>query len=900
MLLRPYQSDLQVGIDRVWARGGTPLAVLPTGCHRKGQALLQADGTSVLVEDVRVGDKLMGPNGQPRNVLVLARGQEEMVRVLPVKGSPFVVNRSHVLSLVKTAQSNHPNASPSLRGGTLTDVSIREWETWSKTKKHLWKLYRVSVEHFHVSEASLPLDPYFLGVLLGDGSLTQPRVSVSKPDPEISAECKRQAQKFGLRFYTDTNGRCPEHKIVSTHSTGCKGGSNEILNRLRALGLSPISSDKRFVPSIYKTASWQARHELLAGLLDTDGSLAHSNYDFVSKSKQLTDDVAFIARSLGLAAQVVPCEKYCQTGGGGTYYRLCVSGDTDRIPCRISRKIALPRAQKKNVLRTGFSVEPLNLKENYYGFTLDDDGRYLLDDFTVTHNSGKTVVFARILRDHKGPAVVIAHRRELVGQISLALAREGVLHRIIAPNSTVRAIVRENTEELGHSCYSPTSDVAVASVDSIGRASDKWRFSVTLWIVDEAHHPLRSNKWGRAIALFPNAKGLGVTATPERADGKGLGKDASGVFTHIVAGPPMRELIDTGYLSDYTVYAPPSTLDVSQINVSRATGDYSVQSMQTAVAKAQITGDVVAHYLRLAPGKLGITFAVSVAEAELLASAYRQAGVPAAVVSAKTPATERTDIIRRFKNRELLQLVNVDIFGEGFDLPAIEVVSFVRPTKSFPLYCQSFGRALRPLPGKDFAIIIDHVGNVVEHGLPDAYRVYSLKSRDAKTLGPNLLSLKVCPECARVFKRIHVSCPYCHHVPVPTARSTPAQVDGDLVELDAATLQAMRDAVARVDLDPAAYAQELFQRGCPEIGIRGNTNRHRATQEAQERLRLILDWWRGVKVSEGLSERESYKAFYLEFSIDVLSARALSAKDADELCARVRTTLPFAAQCMTL
>jgi superfamily II DNA or RNA helicase len=409
---------------------------------------------------------------------------------------------------------------------------------------------------------------------------------------------------------------------------------------------------------------------------------------------------------------------------------------------------------------------------------------------------------------------------------------------------------------------------------------------------------LRQNKWGRAVALFPNAKGLGVTATPERADGKGLGKGAAGVFTHIVEGPPMRELIDAGHLSDYTIYAPPSTLDLSTISISRATGDYSVQDMQTAVAKAQITGDVVAHYLKIAPGKLGVTFAVSVAEAEILADAYNAAGVPAAVVHAKTPAGEREDTIRRFARRELLQLVNVDIFGEGFDLPAIEVVSFVRPTKSLPLYMQSFGRGLRPLAGKNFAIIIDHVGNVVEHGLPDAYRGYSLQSRDAKAPTLNPLSLKACPGCARVYQRILISCPYCDYVPIPTSRSTPAQVDGDLVELDKETLAAMRNAVARVDLDPDAYARELFQRGCPEIGIRGNTKRHRATQEAQERLRQVLDWWRGVKLSEGLSERESFKYFYLEFNIDVLSARALAAKEADELCARIRLTLPFAAQCM--
>lgn len=512
--------------------------------------------------------------------------------------------------------------------------------------------------------------------------------------------------------------------------------------------------------------------------------------------------------------------------------------------------------------------------------------------------AGKTVVFARVLREHDGAAVVIAHRRELVGQISLALAREGVTHRILAPKPVIRWIVRRNTEEFGSPFYSPSSDIAVASVDSIRRAPEVWREKVTLWVMDETHHLLRENKWGKAIALFPNAKGLGVTATPERADGKGLGRTAEGVFTHLVVGPPMRWLIEEGYLSDYIIYAPPSTLDVSKIAVSKATGDYSMQAMQAEVSKAHITGDVVDHYLRLAKGKLGVTFAVSVAEAELLADEYRKAGVPAAAVSAKTPDAERAEAIARFRNRELLQLVNVDIFGEGFDLPAIEVVSFARPTMSFPLYCQAFGRALRPMPGKDHAIVIDHVGNVEAHGLPDAPRVHSLESRDRKTLDITPNSLKVCTKCARVFKRIHVSCPYCGHVPVPVERSTPAQVDGDLVQLDPEVLDAMRRAADRTDMPVEDYARELYRRGCPQIGIHAHSKRHRDTQTAQERLRSVMGWWRGVKRVEGLSERESYKAFFLEFKIDVLSARALSAKEANELCERVRSTLPFAVKCV--
>jgi len=514
--------------------------------------------------------------------------------------------------------------------------------------------------------------------------------------------------------------------------------------------------------------------------------------------------------------------------------------------------------------------------------------------------SGKTVVFASVIRTHGAPAVVIAHRRELVGQISLALAREEVHHRIISPSAVVRQIIANNTRELGRHFYSATAPVAVASVDSIHQASETWRRSVTLWVMDESHHLLRENKWGRAVALFPNAKGLGVTATPQRADGKGLGRHADGVFTHIVPGPPMRELMADGYLTDYRIYAPPSALKRSAIKVSSSTGDFVAQEMKTAVAKAQITGDVVQHYLRFGAGKLGVTFAVGVDEAHVLAAAYRTAGVPAEVVHAKTPAGERNDIIRRFTRRELLQLVNVDIFGEGFDLPAIEVVSFVRPTKSFALYAQSFGRALRPMTGKSHAIIIDHVGNVLEHGLPDAPRSYSLDraERRAENNDPN--AVKVCLRCAGVYLRILTQCPYCSFVSTPTQRSSPEFVDGDLVELAPEVLESMRAAIAQVDRPAEEYAQELLRRGCPEIGIRAHVKRHRDTQEAQQRLRHTIAWWRGVKAFEGHSERECYRLFYLSFGIDVLSAHALTTKSADSLANRIRASLPFAAQCMSL
>jgi len=188
-------------------------------------------------------------------------------------------------------------------------------------------------------------------------------------------------------------------------------------------------------------------------------------------------------------------------------------------------------------------------------------------------------------------------------------------------------------------------------------------------VVHNCHHVLTTNKWGKAFTMFPNAKALLVTATPCRADGKGLGAEYDGVVNRMVEGPTMRWLIDNGYLSDYRIICPPSNLDLSEVDVS-ADGDYNKIKLRTAVQKSSIMGDVVEHYLRIAPNKLGITFAPGVDIACEMAAKFNAAGVPTEIVSGKTESRVRAHILERFRRRELLMLVNVDLFGEGFDLPA--------------------------------------------------------------------------------------------------------------------------------------------------------------------------------------------------------------------------------------
>lgn len=510
--------------------------------------------------------------------------------------------------------------------------------------------------------------------------------------------------------------------------------------------------------------------------------------------------------------------------------------------------------------------------------------------------SGKTFFMADVFHDHKGAACAIAHRQELVSQISLALARAEVYHNIIAASKTVQFIANYHNQEINRSYFHPQAPVTVASVDTLLRRDlGSWADQVTLWAQDEAHHTLKENKWGKAAKLFRNARGLGVTATPIRADGSGLGRHADGLFDVLIEGPTMRELMSMGYLTDYRVFAPPSDMDLTDVQVSQRTGDYNPHQLRQASHKSHIVGDVVEQYLRIAAGRLGVTFAVDVETASEIAERYRQFGVRAEVVSAKTPDATRINLIRRFRNRELDQLVNVDLFGEGFDLPAIEVVSMARPTQSYSLFAQQFGRALRPMQGKDYAIIIDHVGNIIRHGLPDAPRVWSLDGRERGARGkrdPSVIPVTACENCMMVYERIKVACPFCGHRPEPQGRARPEQVDGDLFELSPDTLAQMRGEVFKTIESPTDLKRRMSFAQAPDVAIASAVKHRRENfdviQSTRRDLVHQINCWGAHWEAQGDNRQEAYRRFFHRFGMDVLTAQMLSKKDAEELTQKIK------------
>jgi superfamily II DNA or RNA helicase len=515
---------------------------------------------------------------------------------------------------------------------------------------------------------------------------------------------------------------------------------------------------------------------------------------------------------------------------------------------------------------------------------------------------GKTKCLATITRDNVGATATIAHRQELVGQLSLALAREGVRHRIIAADKTIRGIVQDHSELIGRSFYDPSSPHAVISIDTLVRATglESWARQVTLFTVDEGHHLVKDNKWHTGVELFtnPHVRGLLPTATPTRADGKGLGRDFDGIADVMVQGPPMRWLIEQGYLTDYRVVCPPSDMQLLEEDIG-ASGDWSTAKLRAAARDSHIVGDVVSNYLRFGAGKLWVTFCPDTETAAEIERAYLAAGVRAALLTGTTDPGLRRNILRRYAAREIMQLVVVDIVSEGFDLPAIEGGSMARTTASLATYMQQFGRMLRPMDGKGKALLIDHVGNFVRHGPPDRERPWTLERRDKRAKKVNdEIPLRVCtvtseespyyPGCFQPFERIYKECPYCGApIPAPVARDAPAMVDGDLEELDAETLAKLRGAVTVADMSNEDYRAHLAARNVPLIGQLAQVKRHDAARAGRDALRAAVGAWGGYQKAAGLTDSQMQRKFFLTFGVDVLTAWAMSGEEADTLRGRI-------------
>lgn len=339
---------------------------------------------------------------------------------------------------------------------------------------------------------------------------------------------------------------------------------------------------------------------------------------------------------------------------------------------------------------------------------------------------GKSCITAEVARKatEKGNRVLfLVHRRELVQQIRETFFKWGV-------------------------------DLCLCRVEMVQTACRRLSKMPPpkLIITDENHHCLASS-YRKIYQAFPNAQCLGVTATPVRLNGSGLGD----VNDKLVIGVSAKWLIANEYLAPYEYYAPTVT-DLSGLHIQR--GEFVAAEAADMLDKAAIYGDVIGHYKQIADGRQTICYCASVAHSQAMAARFTASGIPAAHIDGATDKSTRSRLIQQFRSNEIRILCNVDLISEGFDVPDCSCAILLRPTQSLTLYIQQSMRCMRYQSGK-IAIIIDHVGNYARFGFPDDEREWTLETkRKRKKMVDANNRVRQCPECFYTFP-FAAQCPKC-------------------------------------------------------------------------------------------------------------------------------------------
>lgn len=422
--------------------------------------------------------------------------------------------------------------------------------------------------------------------------------------------------------------------------------------------------------------------------------------------------------------------------------------------------------------------------------------------YVLPTGGGKTAIYAWIAQGaaSKGKRIlVLEHRKELIKQAGVALARVGVRHRIIAPPDKIAYCRREQITDVGLSFISDRAEVAVASVQTLGRRM-AWlaEFAPDIVIIDEAHHSV-AGTWASIMAATDSAVHIGVTATPVRTNGQGLRES----FQTMVLGPSVRDLIGDGYLVPPKMLVPPSTASFDDVAIRN--GDLDPEMQAEILNKREITGDAVKHYAQHTPGLPAIVFCCNRKHAHDVAAQYQEAGWRFHVIDGTMEGRERDDLIRGLVSGAVQGLVSVDLISEGTDIPVASVAIMLRRTLSEGLFLQMCGRVLRPVyapghdlddlegrllsieaSGKTHGWVLDHVNNYGRHGAPHTDREWSLegvkrKRRVKQEDEEEREDSRQCPACYIVHDPAPV-CPDCGHVYAPK-RAPLRVVDGSLVEI---------------------------------------------------------------------------------------------------------------------
>ena len=410
---------------------------------------------------------------------------------------------------------------------------------------------------------------------------------------------------------------------------------------------------------------------------------------------------------------------------------------------------------------------------------------------------GKSAVLSYILTHEPGNVWVMAHRQELIWQLSETVGRFKIPH----------GIVKSGVQ------FDPTQRVQIASVQTLVRRHHLLP-EPALIVTDECHH-VTAATYRRILDSYPRARILGVTATPCRTNGQGLGE----VFEHMIVGPSNKWLTEQGFLSPAEYYAPPMVADTSGLHL-RA-GDFAKEETEQIMDKPTVTGDAVEHYRNICDGVPMLVFCTSVAHAKHVSEQYCLEGYRAASVDGSMTDEDRKDRIQGLGTGRYQIITSCDLIGEGLDVPVVGAVQLLRPTASLGLHLQQLGRGLRPAPGKSHTTVLDHVSNVRRHGFASTVHEWTLSGSVKRKSVP---ALRTCERCFLAHEPAPV-CPACgyEYPRKERALNRIETVEGKLVKIEETKeerQEAMRSAKSLVELiafakargykSPAFWARKVF------------------------------------------------------------------------------------------
>ena len=687
--LRANQLDVhQVTLKSLRKRGGGVISVAcgQGKCLSRDTPVLMFDGTIKKVQDVEVGDLLMGDDSTPRRIMSLARGKEMMYDIVPTKGDTYTVNESHILSLKCSTNGKYG------KKGAVVDMALTDYLALPASyhgRAGPLLGYRVGVDWV---EANVPLDPYFLGIWLGDGHSYTATAKFTPMDKEILS-----------------------YRILNKVNTGDDKANafTDILRNLQVL-------KNKHIPHIYKCNTRDVRMAVLAGILDADGSLTHNGYDIIEKRKRLAEDITFLARSLGFAAYMKECQKTCTHAVGGpkkeTYYLVNIHGSRlEELPLLLERKKTSPRRQIKDPLVTRIKVVKKG-EDDYYGFTINGNHRFLLGDFTVTHN---TVLALHLACELGIPVGVVCHTTAMMKQWH---------ERIQQFVPTARVGIVQRTK-----CQIEDKDIVIMSVKTVAKRNyGKHAFErLGLMIWDEIHL-MCTDLFSKAFPKLATKYTLGLSATPYR-------KDRCDVIFQTFIGPVVY-MRKRG--KDHTIEARCISLLMDDIDV-KLNRHHKIMYTPTTVAcvnRSERTEYLAKHAI----GPLaeeGRTILVLGEYVNHLKALKKALDALKLIREDVRPVTVGL-YIGEMKNEQRKESEGKDIIlgtyklaSVGMDIQSLNTLVFASPRKDIE---QSVGRILRKSHASYPPLIIDIIDN---HSL---YRAQStVRKKFYRTYGYSIVHMRV-------------------------------------------------------------------------------------------------------------------------------------------------------------